>query len=136
MAGWCYLKSQSPNPRSQSPNPLIGIWDLGFGIWDLAILSRRRPAPGGRALCLEQLLGLRELRQRKLELRIGLREIFVRGGHAEEIDVDLLLDHRFGKRQVLLPGSLVPLDRRLLRERLELGNQRVGHDEIRRQRTR
>ena len=80
-------------------------------------IRRHRPGPTG----LQQLLRLRELRQRELQLRVAARQILVRGRDAKQVDIDFALNHRLDEFGVLLPRGLVPFHRRLLRERLELG---------------
>ena len=109
MAGWCYVELQRSNPRSRTAALGVGSWS-----WTRRLSIRRRPAQADR----EQLLGLRKQRQGELQLRV---DSCADSGTPRPRRTDRHrspCDHRPDEGQVLLPGGLVPLDRRLLHESL------------------
>src|ERR1041384_2169751 len=83
---WCFGKSQIPRSKSQ-----VGVWDLGFGIWDFLSSGALRVRDLAH---VEQTLRVREQRHRELQLRIALHQAFARGLDAEQIEIDLVADHR------------------------------------------
>ena len=58
------------------------------------------------------------------------RQVLVRRGDSEEIDVDLAVDHRLDELEIGGPRGLVERNRRLLHELLELGQHLVIHLEV------
>src|SRR5258705_12060963 len=127
-AGWRFENFQHPIPNFQAA--------LGVGSWRLGAHVLTSDPRGSRLTThVEQPLRVREKSDRELQLRIGLHQVLTRRFDAEEVEIDLIANHRADELLILLPAVRVDLHFRLLDEIAELRDHRVGHLESGRQLT-